>query len=63
MREIELRASIAIFVLISLFSLLLVKEFIQFSLTKCLLLLVPIQFFATLFFVLVILSYSEEGGH
>ncbi len=63
MSRIEFRVSVAIFVLISLFSLLLAEEFIQFGLIRCLFLLVPVQFFATLFFVFLLVSYSEESGH
>ncbi len=63
MNRIEFRVSVAIFVLISLFSLLLAEEYLQFGLIRCLFLLVPVQFFATLFFVFLLVSYFEESGH
>lgn len=63
MSGVEFRTSMAIFALISLFSLLLVEEFIQFGQVRCLFILVPVQFFAILFFVFLITSYSEESGH
>ncbi len=63
MKKVELGVSIVIFVLISLFSLALAEEFLQFGSTGCLFLLIPIQSFATLFFVLLIISCHKEGGH
>ena len=63
MKRVELGVSMVIFILISLFSLALAEEFMQFGSIGCLFLLIPIQSFAALFFVLLIISCRKESGH